>query len=48
VAGRNSDNTFIRDVLGWEPATPLELGLRATYAWIQSEFARSPSATSRV
>ena len=23
VAGRNSDNTFIQEVLGWEPSTPL-------------------------
>src|SRR5215831_16900595 len=23
VAGRNSDNTFIKQILGWEPATPL-------------------------
>jgi GDP-D-mannose 3',5'-epimerase len=27
VAGRNSDNTFIKQVLGWEPNTPLEEGL---------------------
>ena len=27
VAGRNSDNTFIKQVLGWEPNTPLEDGL---------------------
>src|SRR4030067_418173 len=24
VGGRNSDNTMIKNVLGWEPATPLE------------------------
>jgi GDP-D-mannose 3',5'-epimerase len=24
VAGRNSDNTFIKKVLNWEPDTPLE------------------------
>ena len=27
VAGRNSDNTFIKKVLGWEPNTPLDKGL---------------------
>jgi nucleoside-diphosphate-sugar epimerase len=37
VAGRNSDNTFIRSVLGWEPSTPLRDGLRKTYAWIESQ-----------
>jgi nucleoside-diphosphate-sugar epimerase len=38
VAGRNSDNTFIRSVLGWEPNTPLREGLAKTYAWIQSQY----------
>jgi GDP-D-mannose 3',5'-epimerase len=39
VAGRNSDNTFIRQVLGWEPDTPLHVGLEKTYAWIQQQYA---------
>jgi nucleoside-diphosphate-sugar epimerase len=39
VAGRNSDNTFIRQVLGWEPDTPLETGLRYTFAWISEQYA---------
>jgi nucleoside-diphosphate-sugar epimerase len=34
VRGRNSDNTKLREVLGWEPTTPLEHGLVPTYAWI--------------
>jgi GDP-D-mannose 3',5'-epimerase len=38
VAGRNSDNTFIRQVLGWEPSTPLNEGLACTYAWIQQQY----------
>jgi nucleoside-diphosphate-sugar epimerase len=38
VAGRNSDNTFIRKMLGWEPDTTLEAGLRATYKWIQGQY----------
>jgi nucleoside-diphosphate-sugar epimerase len=38
VAGRNSDNTFIQQVLGWEPSTPLQEGLRTTYAWIQEQY----------
>jgi nucleoside-diphosphate-sugar epimerase len=40
VAGRNSDNTFIRQVLGWEPSTSLDKGLRATYRWIQEQYAK--------
>jgi nucleoside-diphosphate-sugar epimerase len=38
VAGRNSDNTFIRSVLNWEPNTTLEHGLDATYRWIHEQF----------
>jgi GDP-D-mannose 3', 5'-epimerase len=38
VAGRNSDNTLIRKILGWEPNTPLETGLKATFAWIKEQF----------
>ncbi|MEX1344085.1 MAG: NAD-dependent epimerase/dehydratase family protein [Candidatus Limnocylindrales bacterium] len=39
VAGRNSDNTFIQQVLGWEPNTPLKDGMAETYAWIAEQFA---------
>ncbi|MFB3825422.1 MAG: NAD-dependent epimerase/dehydratase family protein [Bryobacteraceae bacterium] len=39
VAGRNSDNTFIRKVLDWEPHTPLRTGMEKTYAWIAQQFA---------
>jgi nucleoside-diphosphate-sugar epimerase len=38
VRGRNSDNTKLREVLGWEPQTPLEEGLEKTYRWIQGEL----------
>jgi len=50
VRGRNSDNTKLRQVLGWEPPTSLGEGLVPTYRWIESklqeagrvpEFARS-------
>ena len=38
VAGRNSDNTFIKKVLKWEPNTTLDKGLAATYGWIKEQF----------
>jgi len=38
VAGRNSDNTMIRRILGWEPHTPLRVGLRKTYQWIRQQY----------
>jgi GDP-D-mannose 3', 5'-epimerase len=37
VRGRNSDNTRLREVLGWEPAIPLEEGLARTYVWIEDQ-----------
>jgi GDP-D-mannose 3',5'-epimerase len=38
VAGRNSDNTFINQVLHWEPNTALKDGLAKTYAWIEGQY----------
>ncbi|HSB13175.1 MAG TPA: NAD-dependent epimerase/dehydratase family protein [Bryobacteraceae bacterium] len=41
VPGRNSDNARLREVLGWEPSTPLREGLGPTYRWIESELRAS-------
>jgi nucleoside-diphosphate-sugar epimerase len=41
VRGRNSDNTRLNRVLGWEPAIRLETGLAVTYKWIENELRRS-------
>ena len=38
VRGRNSDNTRLRQVLGWEPGTPLKTGLMETYRWIEQQI----------
>jgi nucleoside-diphosphate-sugar epimerase len=38
VAGRNSDNTFIKQKLNWEPDTTLDHGLAATYKWINEQY----------
>lgn len=37
VRGRNSDNSLLREVLGWEPEISLEEGLADTYAWIEEQ-----------
>jgi len=50
VRGRNSDNTRLREVLGWEPSVPLAEGLAITYRWIENELmkeGRIPSEISR-
>jgi GDP-D-mannose 3', 5'-epimerase len=39
VRGRNSDNTLLREVLGWEPHVALPDGLAPTYAWIADQVA---------
>ncbi len=39
VAGRNSDNTFIQEVLGWEPSVPIRKGLKLTFDWIAQQYA---------
>ena len=48
VRGRNSDNTLIKEVPGWAPATTLEEGLTYTYNWINEqikEYAAAGKAT---
>lgn len=41
VRGRNSDNTLLRRVLGWEPQVSLETGLQKTYLWIEQQVRES-------
>lgn len=38
VRGRNSDNTMIKEIYGWEPSTRLADGLEQTYRWIYTEL----------
>jgi len=38
VRGRNSDNSLLREVLGWEPRVDLEEGLVPTYRWIDKQL----------
>ncbi len=38
VRGRNSDNTLIKEVFGWEPSLPLREGMAKTYEWIKAQY----------
>jgi nucleoside-diphosphate-sugar epimerase len=40
VRGRSSDNTFIKEVLGWSPTAKLIDGMKITYQWIAEEVKR--------
>ena len=41
VRGRNSDNSRLRQVLGWEPSMTLRSGLKKTYPWIEQELRKA-------
>jgi nucleoside-diphosphate-sugar epimerase len=45
VRGRNSDNSRVLKVLGWEPRILLRDGLVPTYAWIAEQVAASAPST---
>ena len=46
VRGRNSENSLVREKLGWAPSQPLRVGVEKTYAWIEQQVAASrPVAT---
>jgi len=49
VRGRNSDNTRLREVIGWEPRVSLEEGLVPTYRWIEEQVTgrRTPARAAR-
>ena len=38
VRGRSSDNTLIKQKLGWAPSIPLVEGMQKTYRWIHDEL----------
>merc|ERR1712118_153552 len=37
VRGRNSDNTLIKQTLGWAPTTKVAEGLKLTHDWIKGK-----------
>ena len=47
MRGRNSENTLIKEKLGWEPDTPLKEGLKITYDWINSKVKEAGGDAAR-
>lgn len=47
VRGRNSDNSRLRGVLGWEPKITLRQGCAPTYRWIAESLARAETGASK-
>jgi nucleoside-diphosphate-sugar epimerase len=47
VRGRNSDNTQLRQVLGWTPQTSLERGMEITYRWIREQIEKRERAADQ-
>jgi nucleoside-diphosphate-sugar epimerase len=39
VRGRNSDNSRLREILGWEPTRSVRSGIVPTYRWIEAQLA---------
>jgi nucleoside-diphosphate-sugar epimerase len=48
VNGRNSENSLIQKMLGWEPSIPLRTGMEKTYAWIHDQMKSGNSNDSVV
>jgi GDP-D-mannose 3', 5'-epimerase len=48
VRGRNSENTLIKKLLGWEPSIPLKEGMKKTYDWIKEEMTNETREKKRV
>jgi len=44
VRGRNSDNTLIKQVLGWAPGITLKDGLQRTFKWIDEQVTKEAAA----
>jgi len=40
VRGRNSENTLIKEKLGWAPSISLKDGLLRTYKWIDEQVTK--------
>lgn len=46
VRGRNSENTLIKQRLGWAPSQPLRAGMEKTYLWVAGQVAQQDRGES--
>lgn len=46
VRGRNSDNTMIKEKLGWAPSVSIREGLRVTWMWIKQQIEAEAAASA--
>lgn len=46
VRGRSSENTLIKELMGWEPSISLRDGMEKTYAWIYDQMISGSSKDS--
>jgi GDP-D-mannose 3', 5'-epimerase len=46
VRGRNSDNTLIKEKLGWAPSQPLKKGVQQTFSWIVDQMSKKQELES--
>ncbi|MCI4351780.1 MAG: NAD-dependent epimerase/dehydratase family protein [Thermoplasmata archaeon] len=44
VRGRNSDNSLLQKITGWQPTTPLREGMHQTYQWVWHQLAAEDRA----
>jgi len=47
VRGRNSDNSLIKEKLGWAPSYSLEAGLEKVYPWIKAQVEQKKGASAQ-
>jgi nucleoside-diphosphate-sugar epimerase len=47
VRGRNSENTLIKEYLGWEPSISLKDGLTKTFYWIKEQMVNDKDANTK-
>jgi len=48
VRGRNSNNVFIKEKLGWAPSIAVKVGIEKTYRWIEAQVKKAIDAGGKM